>query len=333
MTQPKKSKYLLMLLAFTAMLPCAHGVEIPPDEADVTLIPLAGAAAERGAELSGLAWWHDQLLMLPQYPRDGIYRLSEKQIAESIDDPDAKPLTPARMPFGEGDLRGRIPGFQGYEAIAVRGDDCWFAIEAHAPGCIMSAWIVRGSIVSLESGIQLHPETAQNIPFNRQHCNMACEALIATDDRIIALYEANGEGLGKPPEAFAFTHDLAHDQRLSFPYLAYRLTDAANMDENGGFYVMNYLWAGDRESLGRSEDALQTRWGRGATHAGARCVERLVPLKIDDAGIVFSEKAPVQFRLDPGPGRNWEGVAHWKNGAFLVVSDAHPATLFAVVSP
>ncbi|MEL6182474.1 MAG: hypothetical protein AAFS10_26190, partial [Myxococcota bacterium] len=112
--------------------------------------------------------------------------------------------------------------------------------------------------------------------------------------------------------------------------LAYRLTDATAPDEQGRFWVINYLWPGNRELVLKRE-ALRTQYNAGRSHASAAHVERLVELQVDADGTVTRvERTPVYLALDKGP-RNWEGVVRWNEREFLMVTDKHPQTLLAKV--
>src|SRR5512138_133697 len=74
-----KTAHVFLCLAFILILSACQTIPgltaaaqvspVPePAEVEVRNIPLAGPAAGSNAELSGLAWYGDWLILLPQYP-------------------------------------------------------------------------------------------------------------------------------------------------------------------------------------------------------------------------------------------------------------------------
>src|SRR3954462_11397216 len=98
-----------------------------PWEQPVTLIPIDLDLTK--SETSGLAWYGDYLILLPQYPDwqqtagDGVLLVLHKQeILDILDYKRSGALQPRPVPFRTGDLRHKITKFEGYEAIAIHGD-------------------------------------------------------------------------------------------------------------------------------------------------------------------------------------------------------------------
>jgi hypothetical protein len=110
--------------------------------------------------------------------------------------------------------------------------------------------------------------------------------------------------------------------------LEYRVTDATSADEQGRFWVTNYLWPGD-SVLQVLSDPL------GGPAAGSRSsevgwVERLVELQITPEGISTTDRQPLYIEPGEGP-RNWEGIVRLGELGFLVVIDKFPSTRLAFV--
>src|SRR5574338_1576101 len=84
---------LILPLVWPAAPAGAQGTSTgAPAEQPVIPIPLSGLAADDSAELSGLAWYGDYLILLPQYPRHStggnegyIYALPKSQIVNYLD--------------------------------------------------------------------------------------------------------------------------------------------------------------------------------------------------------------------------------------------------------
>lgn len=101
-----------------------------PSETPLLIIPLTDPLALRDAEISGMAWYGDYLILLPQYPNmfatqgDGyIFALPKSEIVAFLDGESTEPLDPIQIPFFAPGLRQDIAGFEGYEAIAVDGNN------------------------------------------------------------------------------------------------------------------------------------------------------------------------------------------------------------------
>ena len=99
-------------------LPPALAARLPlpaaerPAEAHVQALPLAGPLADASAELSGLARYGDQVVLLPQYPArfgGNLFVLSADAIANALRDPAAEPLTPQPLPLDDGGLARSLP--------------------------------------------------------------------------------------------------------------------------------------------------------------------------------------------------------------------------------
>ena len=95
-----------------------------PANTKVIEIPLRGSAGKPDMEFSGLAWFGDHLLLLPQYPNrkgDHILALDKADVLDYIEGRRNKALKPARIDLKAKGL-DKIRGYEGVEAIAVDGD-------------------------------------------------------------------------------------------------------------------------------------------------------------------------------------------------------------------
>jgi hypothetical protein len=123
-----------------------------PQEQPITVIPLTGPAAESISEISGMAWYNDNLILLPQYPsrfgsgEGAVFSLSKEDILAFLDNTQSTPLTPIEIPFVAPDI-DQIDGFQGFEAIAFSGDHVYMTIEANPSK--MMGYLVIGTITPI----------------------------------------------------------------------------------------------------------------------------------------------------------------------------------------
>jgi hypothetical protein len=315
--------------------------EVPPalrgtaPEQAVTLLPLSGPLQSDDAELSGLAWYGEHLVMLPQYPgweNDGapcLYTVSKADILARLEHTGAGPLAPRCIRFDSGGLEKRVPGFEGYEAIQFAGDQAYLTVETRRS--TGRGLLVTGRIAPDLSVLKLEASPQASLPLPAKVSNAGFEALVVGEDRVLALYEANGANVNPAPAAESFTRSLAPSGRLTLPSIEHRITDATSMDAEGRFWVMNYSFPGTSRAYEPAPDPLVARYGTGPTHAQRPQVERLIELQVQPAGIVLTERPPLQLQLSGEAARNWEGLVRLDERGFLLVTDKFPGTLLGFV--
>jgi hypothetical protein len=103
------------------------------------------------------------------------------------------------------------------------------------------------------------------------------------------------------------------------------------MDAAGRFWVMNYNFPGTQKHYQPAPDPFMARYGTGPTHAQKPQVERLIELQVTAAGIVLTERPPLQLQLANEAARNWEGLVRLDDRGFLLVTDKFPGTLLGFV--
>ncbi|HSR31602.1 MAG TPA: hypothetical protein VLY63_13635 [Anaerolineae bacterium] len=310
-----------------------------PAEYPVTEIPLTGPVAASRAEVSGMAWYGDYVILLPQYPDfdgegDGaVYALSKAELLAYLTGARPGPLEPIPVPFVAPGLAEQIDGYEGYEAIAFLGDRVFLTIEAEtAVG--MRAYLVSGAIAPDLSSLMLDTATLAEIPAQSPLKNQSDEALLVTGDRLVTIYEANGAEVNPEPVAHVFDMALAPAGTIPFPNIEYRITDATTLDREERFWAINYFFPGDTELLAEN-DPLAERYGQGPTHAQNVTVERLVEFQLSETGISLVDTPPIQLELSEmllgALGRNWEGLVRLDDLGFLLVTDLFPETILAFV--
>lgn len=312
--------------------PAGEAPEIEP-----LAIPLTGPLSEAKAEISGLAWYSDTLIILPQYPQrmsnqtaGAVFGLRRAEIEAFIAGRRNGPLTPFEIPLESGGVERLATRFEGYEAIAFYEQQAFLAIEARQGG-EMTGYLVRGEIAPDLSRLTLDPATLTANPLQAQFDNQSDEALLIDGQMLLALYEVNGQTLNPQPHASQFDLNLQPQPDLPFPHLEYRLTDATAPDAQGRFWVMNYFYPGDSE-LKPTVDPLTEKYGPGATHRKSQVVERLVELQITPQGIQLVDRAPILLQLSAeGEARNWEGLVRLPGLGFIIATDKFPSTILAFV--
>jgi hypothetical protein len=329
----------------TATSPAAPSSPSPPlpvegsGEILITPIALAGPLAAVNSEISGMAWYSDTLLLLPQYPgrfqaegqAGALFSLSRADLLAAVAGAPG-PLTPQAQPFNDQGLEDRIPGFEGYEAVAISGDRIFLLMEARQAGRICG-YLIGGRLLENGRRIQLDPQAIVELIPPVQIENTGFEALLAAGSMLVVFFEANGQNLTPNPSALLFDHNLTPRGSLSMPAIEYRLTDATPADEFGVFWVINYLFPGDAAKLDPAPDALIPPAELGRSHRASAVVERLIPLQFSESGLILPEdEAPLQLELSPsGQGRNWEAIAWLDDRGFLIAADRYPDTIFAFI--
>lgn len=312
--------------------PALQGTE--PEQA-VTLLPLGGPLQSENAELSGLAWYGEHLVMLPQYPgwrsssAPCLYTVSKADVLARLENTASGPLEPRCIPFDSGGLEQRTPGFEGYEAIGFAGDQAYLSVETRQG--TGKGFLVTGRIAPDLSVLKLEVSPLGSLSLPAQVPNAGFETLVVGEERVLALYEANGVRVNPAPAAESFDRSLAPSGKLTFPSIEYRVTDATSLDSAGRFWVMNYSFPGTAHAYDPAPDPLMARYGTGPTHAQKPQVERLIELQVQPTGIVLTDRPPLQLQLSGEAPRNWEGVVRLEERGFLLVTDKFPGTLLGFV--
>lgn len=307
-------------------------------EHQVILIPLEGEITQRSAEISGLAWYGDDLVLLPQRPEkfsfsdDGaLFVLSREDILNFLAGTRTEPLSPRKVPFVAPGIRKETPGYEGYESIAFQGAKVFMTIKAGA-GRDMKGFLVTGRVAPDGKAVVMDSAGITLIQPQAGLADMSDKAVVVRGERVITLYEANGEAVNPIPEAHVFQDNGKIMEKIPFPTLEYRITDATAPDDTGRFWVVNTFFWGDSNKLRPGPDSLRTLYGAGPSHVRFNSVERLVEFRDMEDRIARTRRPPVQLELlDDLRPRNWEGLARLEPHGFLLATDTFPETILAFV--
>lgn len=301
-----------------------------PDELPIQELPLTGPLLDAEAEISGLAWLEDELVVLPQFPslvsRDespAVFAFARRDLEAYLDGAKTS-LEPRAITIDVG-LLPEIEGYDGFESIAFSGNQVFVTVEVDRDDRTFGI-LARGQVNEEKTKITIEPGWVE-LESQAAVAGLAYEAILVQENRVIAFFEA-ACGAEEPPVAHTFDHDLK--PQGTFPVdLQFRLTDATAPDDQGRFWVSNYYWGGDDWEAGSCP--LQERFGIGASHGESTNVERLVELKVSQNGIEVLDFAPLQLTLEQDP-RNWEGIARLGDRGLLVATDEHPRSMLAFVA-
>jgi hypothetical protein len=308
--------------------------EILLTEMPVTEIALSGPAADPSAEFSGLAWYGDNLILLPQYPNifdesgDGsLFYLPKAEIVLYLNGARGTPLTPRPIKLIAPDLADQVRNYQGFESIGFSGDRAFFTIEA-GTGTDMQGYLISGTISADLSTLTLDTTKLAEIPSQAVSANHSDESILVLKDKVLTFYEVNGEAIVADPVAHVFDYDLNSLGTIPMSNLEYRLTDTAFSNGNV-FWGINYFFPGDKDLLPK-DDPILDAYGTGETHAKYPQVERLVQFQYSDSGIKLLKTRPILLALTEDA-RNWEGLVVLDGRGFLMVTDKFPTTILGFV--
>jgi hypothetical protein len=299
-------------------------------------IPLAGPVAESRAQISGLAWYSDTLIMLPQFPNfstdigDGfVYALPKVEIVDFLDGRSVDPLEPQPIPFVDPGIRSNITGYEGYEAIAFAGDVFYVTIESEAPDGMLG-YLAKGTISPDLEALTLDTASPVAIAPQTDIENMSEESLFVAGQAVGTIYELNGAGVNDFPVVHLFDLGLTPIGTPSFPHVDFRLTDTTELDQEDRFWAINYffpvgenwLQALELENDNIDDDGPRWQWvGMG----------RLIEFQYSQDGISLTDSSPIQLELQLSDIHNWEGLARFDKKGFLIASDENPDTVLGFV--
>ncbi len=330
----------LILIVLLGLAGCRQAAPRIPDsiaildEYPVLEIPLTGPAADAQAEVSGMAWCGDQLILLPQYPDrfsgngdEIVFSIPESQIEAYLAGESSEPIQPGQIPFDSAGFSDLIHGFEGFEAIAFSGDMFFVTVEARQQGG-MAGYLIKGTVEGDCSRLTLEPDTYVEIPLQADLGNMSDETILLYEDHVHTIYEANGLNVNPDPVVHVFDPSLSPVGEISLPNIEYRITDATTVDETGIFWAINYFYPRDTK-LKPAEDQIALDYGIGKTHQDEEQVERLIAFDFGEDGIQLAGLPPIYLELE-GETKNWEGIVRYSHG-FLLVTDEYPTTILAFV--
>lgn len=317
-----------LLLTIVLLIRLVSAGEVMPIE-----IPLQGEAADRSLEMSGLAWYGDYLILMPQYVNKkapGFYFLSKKKINEWLDGDRSKALKPGKIDLIIPNYDNVIGGYQGFEGLCFSGNKVYLLMESKNDG-VMSSYIVAGAMDFKKKRLEIEQGKIEQITPPKNINNMGYESILKHKYRLLVLFEANGININPNANAEYYTTSLKHKESVSFPNVEYRITDVTDIDGKGRFWALNYFWPGEKERLDPGKDLIIKNYEEGKTHQQYEHVERLVEYKIRSNQISRTDSPPIQLVLDE-TSRNWEGLVRLDKKGFLMIVDEHPRTILSFVA-
>lgn len=341
-----KFKLFTLLVSFVLLITCSCGLQAGNqtqtpislsvlDEHPVTQIELSGPVSKANAEVSGMAWCGDRLILLPQFPdqfqEEGmgrVFSINRDLISAYVDSDAPTPVEPDQVIFDTDGLPKTISGFEGFEAIVFDGDSVFVTIESSQSNGMMG-YLVKGSVNSDCSQIILDADSRTELMPQAALRNISDETILIYNQNIYTIYEANGTTINPNPVAHKFDLNLAPEGDVSLPNIEYRLTDATTVAGDGSFWAINYFFPGDTKLL-PTDDQIAEEFGIGMTNQEYEQVERIIRMQISEDGIHLADVTPIYLTLTSDEANNWEGIVRMGEG-FLLVTDEYPTTTLGYV--
>jgi len=273
-------------------------------------IPLDGLITDRKQEISGMATYRDNVILLPENLNGYYFYIPFLEITNTLNTGDK--ILPVQKTFTTRKLKERYPGLDGFEAIAFNGDDVYIMIEVRIDDK-MAGLLIWGTITSLTMEIDIPEENIMLIKPPAQIDNFSFESLTIIDGQLIMIYETNGSKTIDRPFQYVVNLGDMDINKTPFPNIDFRLTDATSVIDNK-FWMINYYWTGDKETLSVPNDV---------------GIERLIEFKLGYNGIERSSSEYITLdNLEDQ--HNWEGLVRFGNG-FLICTDKWPRMVLGYI--
>ncbi len=306
-------------------------------EKAVKEVKLQGEASYKTNEYSGLAWWRDSLLLLPQYvfhkgnlAYGNFYLIGKSRLLSYLDGQDTSAIEVEKVPVNTEGLESFGRYGSGCEAIVFDKDTCYLSVEIgnySSANAILIKGYFNGKEFVFDKGKEAEVKSQSGIP------NISEEATTLTPDGIITIHEANGKNVNSSPVAHLFDKNLHLLATPSMPRIEYRITDLTALDSSNNFWAINYFYKGDAGDLNPAVDEIAKKYGVGSTHYEVKRVERLLQFHYSIEGITLCERGPIYLELDLNDdARNWEGIAELPGKGFFMITDTYPRTIFGFLS-
>ena len=273
-------------------------------------VPLDGLITDRKQEISGMTTYKDNLILLPENLNEYYFYIPFDEIMNTLRTGDK--ILPVQKTFTTRKLKERYPGLDGFEAIAFNGNDVYIMVEVRIDGK-MAGLLIWGSIIPSTMEIDIPEENIMLIKPPAQIDNFSFESLTITDGQLIIIYETNGSKTIDRPFQYVVNLDDMSINKTPFPHTDFRLTDATSVVDNR-FWMINYYWTGDKETLGVPNDV---------------GIERLVEFKLGYNGIERSSSEYITLDNLDDP-HNWEGLVRFGRG-FLICTDKWPRMVLGYI--
>jgi hypothetical protein len=208
--------------------------------------------------------------------------------------------------------------YEGLEAMLIDQDVVYFSVETDtpSPNCYLLKGSVRPTEVLLDTTFLL--PLAKPLAANGAHIyNAGFEALAASGKDLIALFEFNSFPGGNYVYKLDKTHLASSSEpgKLPFDTLPFRLTDITTIGQNH-FTALNFFFKGEGgDAIYRTPTSDLATAKLIQANGAYKNYARLLDIELKNNKLTWRLlwELPEQYR-----GYNWEGIAAYKGGYFLI---------------
>lgn len=323
---------VLRVILIFIFLVQAYAVEAQSEDFNVVFIKLPEELAAAHHEFSGLGIWNNYLYLLSesriQEGREGkLYRISLSDIDRYLQDTayfiDYDQLEITNLDFIVSKINNNRGNFyEGLEAMAIFDSLIYISVETENP--YPNSYIISGVFSSNQIIIDTSfmitmpkPKTSRG----EYIYNAGIEAVAYVQDTLWTFFEFNYFDTGNTATL------LSQNFRTEIPLerLPFRLTDICKAADDTGLYLtgINYFYKGaGRDSVYRVSEDDRLNYPLINEQGGWHNFCRLIKINFKNERLSW---APLWNLPDTLKDYNWEGLAAYKSGYFLVNDKYGPA--------
>lgn len=323
-------KYLAALLWANSLL--AARAQQP--QLAIHKLRLPSELADYDNQFSGLAASADKLYMLSESRLQNqaeakLYAVRLADLDHQLADT-AYTLPYRKLPItGLAALRARMAAagqhYEGLEAMLLVRDVVYLSVETDTPSptCYLLKGQLRPDAVVLDTTFLL--PLAKPLAADGSHIyNAGFEALAEANQHLLAFFEYNSF----PGQNYAYNlntkrlQDTQRPTQLALAPLPFRLTDITPVGTNR-FTALNFFFKGEGgDAIYRPPAADQLTTWLVQVQGTYKNYARLISVELKDNKLTWQPlwEFPEQYR-----GYNWEGIAAYKNGYFVINDKYTPA--------
>ena len=272
-------------------------------------------------QFSGLQVAHKKLYLLSesriQDKREAmIYSVSLAELNKAIEDTTYQPsfdkITINGLNHAAEKMKQANQEYEGLEAFVIKGNTVYLSVETNTPSPF--AYLLKGKLegntVNLSEEYIPVPKPVQ--PNGSHIYNAGFEAITAVQKKLVMFFEYNAFDSN-----YAYCFDmLSHNKdSILFQNLPFRITDITPISTNH-FMALNLFYkGGGGDTIYRvpENDTLNNRLIKPT--GDYEDYSRLIEVEYSKTGFAWKPvwEFPVEYR-----GYNWEGIARYKNGYFVI---------------
>jgi hypothetical protein len=307
-------------------------------------IPLPPELSDPNKQFSGLYIYNGSLYLLPECRLQDkqeavIYAIPLKELESTLHE-NHQPLSCTKYPIiGLQQLADKMKTtgeqYEGLEAIVISDRTVYLSVETTtpSPNCFLLKGMIKENALELDTSI-LTPVRKPEDESGNHIYNAGFEAMSLINDRLYCFFEYNYfNGYNYIYHYNNLLNPLSKDS-VSMVKIPYRIADITMTGKTTGTAI-NFFYNGDgKDTIYRplKEDSINYRLVHDSS--GFRSYCRLLTVDIENDTITAN---PISDMPAAYIGYNWEGIASYKNGYFLIndkYTSARPySTVLLYITP